>query len=250
VLGDVWLDKLMFIYLRESGTSESPSWKLATRAIETILWSIEPRVSEDARNELINRLPEIRRQIEQALDMLSAFGPSDYKSQLSLIYRLQNKAVAQDSEFSVALDPVVQALQPTEVPVASGFNQPATAHAAAADITTDALPDEAQINLTPHEETALNTLRQAAFGTWFTILMDPDLPPLQVKLSWYSGISGNYMFVNSMGVKALVIKHHELATLLVSGKASIMEQEQQPFVQRTLEMIRRMLGGVHKTGVA
>jgi hypothetical protein len=80
--------------------------------------------------------------------------------------------------------------------------------------------------------------------------MDPDQPPLHVKLSWYSGISGNYMFVNSMGVKALVIKYHKLATLLASGKASIMEQEQQPFIQRTLEMIRRMLGGVHKTGVA
>jgi hypothetical protein len=250
VLGDVWLDKLMFIYLREPGDCDSPSWKLATRAIETILWSIEPRITEDARNELINRLPEIRRQIEQALDMLSAYGTSDYKSQLSLIYSLQNKAVAQNSESGVALDPVDQSLQPSEVPVASGFIQPATAHTAEADIITDALPDEAQIILTPSEEAALNTLRQAAFGTWFTILMDPDQPPLQVKLSWYSGISGNYMFVNSMGVKALVIKHHELATLLASGKASITEQEQQPFIQRTLEMIRRMLGGVHKTGVA
>lgn len=250
VLGDVWLDKLMFIYLRESGASESPGWKLATRAIETILWSIEPRTSEAARNELINRLPEIRRQVEQAFDMLSAYGTSDYKPQLSLIYSLQNKAVAPGSGPGIVLGPVEEALHPADAPVVSGLAHPVLPQPATADISTEALTDENEIKLTPAEEVALNTLRHAAFGTWFTILMDPGQPPLQVKLSWYSGISGNYMFVNSMGVKTLVIKHHELAVMLASGKASIMEHEQQPFIQRTLEMIRRMLGGVHKTGVA
>jgi hypothetical protein len=50
------------------------------------------------------------------------------------------------------------------------------------------------------------------------------------------------MFVNSMGIKVSVMKHSELANLLVSGKAEIMIREQRPLIRRTMEKIRRMLG--------
>jgi hypothetical protein len=253
ILGDVWLDKLMFIYLREPGASESPSWKLATMVIETILWSIEPRTTEDERNELIERLPEIRRQIEQALDMLAAYGTSDYKAQLSLIHHLQNRAIAPEP-VSLAVQPLEestgQTADATGAPAQPDSGQSQQVTAVENEANADATANESAIALTPAEAAALETLRTASFGTWFMIHMDPAQAPLQVKLSWYSGISGNYMFVNSMGIKILVIKHHELASLLASGKATIMEHEQQPFVQRTLERIRRMLGGEQKAGVA
>ena len=49
------------------------------------------------------------------------------------------------------------------------------------------------------------------------------------------------MFVDSMGVKALTRKHHVLAALIASGKVRIIDREQQPFMQRALEAIRRIL---------
>jgi hypothetical protein len=239
-LGDVWLDKLMFIYLREAGATESPAWKLATSSLETILWSIQPRTSDEARGDLAGQLPDIRRQMVRAFEMLSNHGTSDYSAQLDLINRLQDKAVSRTCE-------------PDEEPPESREDTaPSTPEAQA--VVSGATPKPAGTDkpylLTPAEKAALDKLHQTAFGTWFSIQADTDKVAQQLKLSWYSRISGNYMFVDSMGVKAMLIHQHELAMLLVSGNAVILEQDQQPFIQRTLEMIRRMLGGGQKSGTA
>ncbi len=80
------------------------------------------------------------------------------------------------------------------------------------------------------------------FGSWFSIRKDTMHTPVRAKLSWYSGISGNYMFVNSMGIKVAVFKQRELAELLASGQAEILHEEEHPLIQRALQAIRRMLG--------
>ncbi len=54
------------------------------------------------------------------------------------------------------------------------------------------------------------------------------------------------MFVNSMGMRVIVRKQTELATMIATGRASIIQDEQQPLVHRALEAIRRMLGGEQK----
>ena len=54
------------------------------------------------------------------------------------------------------------------------------------------------------------------------------------------------MFVNSMGMRVIVRKQTELATMIATGRASIIQDEQQPLVHRALEAFRRMLGGEQK----
>jgi hypothetical protein len=245
-LGDVWLDKLMFIYLREPGATESPAWKLATGSLETILWSIQPRVSDEARGELADQLPDIRKQTARAFEMLSNHGTSDYSAQLELISRLQDKAVSPEE-----YEPAGETPAPPEAAAstAAGTHAQEAAAVPAPERTWPNGTDKPYL-LTPAEKAAQDKLRKTAFGTWFTMQADPDQLPQQLKLSWYSRISGNYMFVDSMGVKASMIHQNKLAALLVSGNAVILEQEQQPFIQRTLEMIRRMLGGGLKSGTA
>jgi hypothetical protein len=51
------------------------------------------------------------------------------------------------------------------------------------------------------------------------------------------------MFVDGMGMKAGVRKQTELATLMATGKARIIEDEQRPLIHRAMKAIRRMLGG-------
>jgi hypothetical protein len=240
LLGDVWLDKLMFIYLREAGSDSSPSWKLAIRAIETIIWSVQPRTDETTRNELADRLPEIRTQTRQAMEMLDAYGRSDHGTQLALIHHLQDMAIAavQEQELCQDVTKDIAGISADTRP------EPVTATRATVPEPDQHKEHEAEaITLTPAEAAALAALEQVSFGTWFAIRTDRQQLPVHLKLSWYSGISGNYMFVNSMGVKVLMIRHHELASMLVSGAATIMTHEQQPFIQRTLHMIRQMLGG-------
>ena len=87
----------------------------------------------------------------------------------------------------------------------------------------------------------MKQLEKIAFGTWFSIQEDEDALPERVKLTWYSKISKNYMFVNSMGIKTKLRKHTELATMMVAGNARIIQEEKHPLMRRAMEGIRRIL---------
>lgn len=223
MMGDVWLDKLMFIYLREQDGDSSPAWRLAVRTIEDIIWTVEPRHSEDAKAELRARLPVLRKQIEQAFNDLAAYGASDSEAHLKLIADLQEEALN----------------QPVHAPVERAEPDPApeTTEAAAE------IDEEDEVLLSPAAEQALEQLKTVAFGTWFLIQERDDEHPIRVKLSWYSKMSGNFMFVDSMGVRSKVWQQNELAGLLADGKARMLGDSKSPFVMRALKTIRRMLGG-------
>jgi hypothetical protein len=233
LLDDVWQEKLMFIYLREPGAAESESWKLAVQTIETIIWSVEPRTSAAAQTELRERLPEVHKQIELTFETLKAYGNNDSESQLALI---------RDIQEAILRAPVTEpgTPEPVSAPEPLDFRAPEAGQEAASDDENNTEPAAEQ--LSPETEAAFSRLKKVAFGTWFSIQENEDMLPVRVKLSWYSHMSGNYMFVDSMGMKVKVRKHAELATLMATGKARIIQTEQRPLVHRALEAIRRMLG--------
>jgi hypothetical protein len=231
LLHDVWQEKLMFIYLREPESDKSHSWQLAIRTIEAIIWSVEPRTSKKAQSELRKKLPETQKQIEQAVETLHAYGSSETEPQLKLI---------RDTQKAVLHEPVSS-------PKPSSKPHPADSRHSKAD-SKDAIDNENKVeptdeHLSPEIKTAMKELEKIDFGTWFLIQEDEESLPERVKLSWYSLISGNYMFVDSMGIKAKVRKHVELATMMVTGNARISQEEKRPLVHRALEAIRRMLAG-------
>jgi hypothetical protein len=240
LLVDTWIDKLTFIYLREPDSEESTSWRLATQAIEAIIWTVEPRNTDEEREELRKRLPDLRKQIKLSLETLSVYGNNDNEAQLTLIRELQNEATLkteQPAESGPDEDETQDA--PPPAPVASENTESGVDKTA----IHDEIIDDLEARLTPEEEAALSELEQVGFGAWFIIQENEAFPPQKVKLSWYSSISGKYMFVDSMGVRVMMRKHHELATLLATGKARIIDSEQQPFMHRAMEKIRCILGG-------
>jgi hypothetical protein len=93
---------------------------------------------------------------------------------------------------------------------------------------------------------ALAQIEELAFGTWFSFTESEEASPVRLKLSWYSQLSGNYMFVDSMGIRSAVKDRLELATLLADGKATIINNDRPSFVQRALEAVRRALSGNEK----
>jgi hypothetical protein len=233
LLGDVWQEKLMFIYLREPEAGESDSWQLAIQAIEAIIWSVEPRKSLAEQAELRENLPEVQKQIALAFETLDAYGSNDNELQLALITDIQEAILHDPIEESRTSE---QANRPAPL----DFRSPEAG--TEVTIIDEDNTEPAEEQLSPETETALSELQQIAFGTWFSIQEDEDVLPERVKLSWYSQISGNYMFVDGMGMKAEVRKQMELAMLMATGKARIIQTEQLPLVHRALEAIRRMLG--------
>jgi hypothetical protein len=239
LLTDVWTEKLTFIYLREPDSEESTSWRLATQAIETIIWSTEPRNTDEEREELRNCLHDLRKQIALSLETLSVYGNSDNTDQLALIRELQEEAIQKtDQPAAPVADEQETPDSPTSVPAIAETVE----NKVEDEAPHKAIIDDNEARLTPEEEAALAELEQVGFGAWFTIQENKAFPPMKVKLSWYSSISGKYMFVDSMGVRVMTRRHHELATLLASGKARILDSEQAPFMQRAMEKIRQLLG--------
>ncbi len=241
LLDDTWMEKLTFIYLREPDSEESTSWRLATQLIEAIIWSAEPRNTNEEREELRKRLPDLRKQIALSLETLSVYGGSDNHAQLALIRELQD-AARQETEQQHEPQPVdeTQHIPSASRPVTESTES--VAEEAEGEASHQETAEDAEARLSPEEERALSELEQAVFGDWFIIHEYEIAPPKRVKLSWYSSISGNYMFVDSMGVRVMTRKHHELATLLATGKARIINNEPQPFMQRAMEKVRQILG--------
>ncbi|MEN8204899.1 MAG: DUF1631 domain-containing protein [Pseudomonadota bacterium] len=238
MLGDVWRDKLVFIYLREADADQSDIWELATQTIESILWCVEPCSTTEERAVLQKQHKEVYKQIRQSVDTLRAYGTSDTASELSLIRQHMEAAI------STADLPAAPAIKDDE-PAHTSTQQDNTA---AIDQKKERSGSHNDVNeLTPETKAAMAELDTVPFGTWFRIHKDAENTPLRAKLSWYSQLSGNYMFVNSMGIKVAVIKHRELANMLVSGEAEIMVEEQRPLVRRAMETIRHMLGSEQKT---
>lgn len=225
----------MFIYLREPEATESDSWQLAVQTIDAIIWSVEPRSSATEQSELRDRLPDVQKQIELACETLGRYGSTNNESQLALIRDIQEAILRQPVSETSRQQPL--AAQPSDV----------AAEATGIENNTAEPAQEAAVEKpSPEVEAAISELKKIAFGTWFTIQEDEESLPVRHKLSWYSHMSGNYMFVDSMGMRAKVRKQAELATLMATGKARIIEDEQYPLVQRALEAIRRMLGGEQK----
>jgi hypothetical protein len=239
LLNDVWQEKLMFIYLREADAADSDSWDLAVQTVDAIIWSVEPRASIEAQTELRERLPEVQKQIELAFDTLHAYGSTNDESQLALIRDVQ------EAILSAPIKEAPSAEQASDMPHVEAHE---TISSCAPGVSQNADGSETIVEaLTADEQAALTELQQVAFGTWFSIQEDDELLPERVKLSWFSQISGNYMFVNSMGMRTRIRKQSELAILMAAGKASIIQDEQRPLIQRALEAIRRMLGSDRNT---
>ena len=234
LLNEVWQEKLMFIYLREPDAADSDSWHLAVETVDAIIWSVEPRSSIEAIAELRERLPEVQKQIELSFETLDAYGSTNSETQLRQIRDIQEAVL--NAPFEV----------PQTAEAASGVARAETPNAESAG--AQEIPqqeDEAKPaieTLSADQQAALTVLQQVAFGTWFSIQENDEVLPVHLKLSWFSSMSGNYMFVNSMGMRTKIWKQAELANLMAAGKVSIIQDENRPLVQRALEAIRRMLG--------
>ena len=281
VLGDAWLDKLMFIYLREPESEYSTTWSLAIQTIENIVWSVEPRSSDKSRKELQDKLPNLRKKIERAFEMLDAYGASDNAAQLELIRDLQDAALVAPAEdapvpaqakgqelpgksedAAIEATPAADAAEKASADTVATETVPADAVAAekaapdsqpAAENKQDApandknKADKETKRLSPRVKKALAQVEELAFGTWFAFQENEESSPVRLKLSWFSQMSGNYMFVDSMGIKAAVKNRVELATLLANNKVRIINNDKQSFVTRAMEAVRRMLSNNDKT---
>ncbi|MCW8921902.1 MAG: DUF1631 domain-containing protein, partial [Sedimenticola sp.] len=94
---------------------------------------------------------------------------------------------------------------------------------------------------TAEQKALLETVQQTKIGGWFEF-DEPDGKIQRVKLSWYSPVTNNHMFIDRFGNQAFILPTEVLLTKLGKKSARIVEPNRFPFVDQTLKKISKMLG--------
>ncbi len=98
--------------------------------------------------------------------------------------------------------------------------------------------------LNASELTQFGQLRKLPFGTWFDFRMNQQGHTVRRKLSWYSTVTLNCLFVNTRGVKALETSLQQLARDLTRGQVALVEEESGGLIDRAWNSILRTLRGI------
>jgi hypothetical protein len=239
-LEKTWVDKLVFVLLRHPDGEMSDDWKEALRIADEISWAFEPK-DEGEREELEKGLPDLRKAIEEGLASLGGFHQE--KSQV-LFGLLSNADTA-----SMASEQAVKAAKAAEtvVPISDKAKVEAAPSKPAA-ISAEATAKQAEEEEIPEDEEAMmEKLRKIKFGTWFEIKDSQSGELQKVKLSWLSPLTASCMFVDRAGVQTAIKPLRTLAQEILKGESTILEDSSDPFVERTLHAIRRMLQRSLKT---
>ncbi|MEJ2402728.1 MAG: DUF1631 domain-containing protein [Candidatus Thiodiazotropha sp.] len=239
-LEQTWVDKLIFVLLRHPDGEMSEDWNEALRIADEIAWTFEPK-SDKEKQELDQSLPDLRKAIEEGLASLGGFHQEKCKALFQLLNSAESAHLAsleaanlraeQPSESSDLADETPSGLEgvtgrPRLVDVSSGLDE-------------GTIPED--------EEAMMEKLRKIRFGTWFEIRDNQTGGTQKVKLSWLSPLTASCMFVDRAGVQTAIKPLRTLAQEILKGESTILEDSGDPFVERTLHAIRRMLQRSLKT---
>jgi hypothetical protein len=239
-LEKTWVDKLVFVLLRHPDGEMSHDWKEALSIADEIAWAFEPK-DEGEREELEKTLPDLRRAIEEGLATLGGFHQEKSKILFGLLSNAETASMASEQAMKAAratetVVPISEKAKLEAVP-----SEPA---AATPEPTTKKVEDE---EISEDEEAMMEKLRKIKFGTWFEIKDSQSGELQKVKLSWLSPLTASCMFVDRAGVQTAIKPLRTLAQEILRGESTILEDSSDPFVERTLHAIRRMLQRSLKT---
>ncbi len=248
-LEQTWVDKLIFVLLRHPDGEMSDEWKEALRIADEIAWTFEPK-SESETKELENSLPDLRKAIEEGLASLGGFHQEKSKGLFELLSSAKVAKKASDeavttAEKQLAAKAKAEPPQPVEaLPTAAKATMPTQPMEV---VRADMASSSGEEEISEEEEAMMEKLRKIQFGTWFEVADAHGGERRKVKLSWLSPLTASCMFVDRAGVQTAIKPLRTLAQEILSGESKILEDSSDPFVERTLHAIRRMLQRSLKT---
>jgi hypothetical protein len=208
-----WLDRMTLILLRDHEAEQSSTWQESLEIADTLAWAAEANRDIEVKEELRIKLPGLKRQIVKSL---TPFGEPFFAFNDAMFELLS------DYLATGIIDSPADGEQPEKAPP-----KPARKKIA--------IP-----TLSKQEEKIVAQLKNTSFDTWF-LFQDTGMGARELKLSWFSRLTGKFMFVDHYGAKAIIIHIDELASLMYSNKAKIITHAVTPFVDRALKAIRDTL---------
>jgi hypothetical protein len=255
LLQQPWTDLLVFNYLRHGSASES--WRAALDVVQSVVDSTRVDPGRD-RAELEAAHTSLNTEIEAGLNSLGY--DRDHGQRLLQALRdaqqqaLQGEPPKLDTQIYTRVAPPARSAIARQIQHerASQIKQQKTAPQAESPQKSQA--DKSPLQLQPsrpkprhvsrQEKMLAEKLSRVSFGTWFEFRQGMDGPAQRLRLSWYSSISGNYMFVNHSGVKTAVKTLPELLRGMNEGNIIMLDAENKNFFERALSSV---LGKLNKS---
>jgi len=208
-----WSDFLSFVLLRYGDKSES--WTRALQTIDDLLWSIQPKATQDEKS----RQVELESGVTEALEVgFETIGYERAKGRklIEAVSSLQRMAL------------LSRKAEPAPEPMRSKLETMAAEKAG-----------QTLIDLSPataEESKMVDSLKMVEFGTWFEFVGGKRL-----KVAWYNKKTQHYMLVDQQGRKVSLTAGLQLARDMISGKAKVIAGSTKPFFERALENIYHKL---------
>lgn len=217
-----WTDVLVFVLLRHGEQSEQ--WQRDCEVAEQLAWSGTP-LNESGQARLQELRVALLDDLRNGLELLGGHHEDGIRRLLQDLVACQHAVQAKQPQLAERLSPV---LPPSPLGAMLGED----AQLAEQAPIRSKLSSDAQI--------LLKELGNVEFGTWFEFTNGDQRR--QLKLSWFSPTTHNYMFVDHSGQRVAFKPLTVLASEMEQGLVRILPPERSaPLMDRALTAIYRVL---------
>jgi hypothetical protein len=223
-----WLGALENISLQHG--EESEAWSQAVATLEDLVWSVQPKKTNEDRRHLVALLPSLLKRMSAGMHEVP--WPAEQRERFMTNLVEAHAAAVKPALAAVPLPTVAvaeQAKAEAEIAKAAG-DEAAAAKAeqlAAAMEQAEPAPPEPEPEV--FDDQFLEIAQSLERGMWIEFESE-DGQLAFAKLAWISPLRGTYLFTNRQGQKALSMTAEELATRFRSDSARLVEAE--PLIDR------------------
>lgn len=209
LIEDGWKQSLRLRLIQKG--EDSQEWQTSLNLIKQLLASVKLKESEEERQQLLELVPGLHKEIQQYLQT-TPITPNTLAVLMKALQRCHVKILNGDP----ILENELKYFSAETAPEPSKIDDP-----------------QKRVELQMYSNaTALEKVKKLKIGTWVDI-QEPDKAPRRIKFSWRSNLTKRCLFVTSKGVKAAEWSEQELAAMFEKGEASILDQSK-PLMDRAL----------------
>jgi hypothetical protein len=209
LIEDGWKQSLRLRLIQKG--KESEDWHASLNLIKQLLSSVKPRNSDEERQQLLELVPGLHKEVQQYLQS-TPITPNTLAVLLKALQRCHIKILNGDE----ILENELRRFDTKTGPERGKTEDP---------ITRVELQMYSSAN-------AIEKVKRLKVGTWIDI-QEPDKAPRRIKFSWRSDFTKRCLFVTSKGIKAAEWSEQELAAMFEKGEASVLDQSK-PLMDRAL----------------
>jgi hypothetical protein len=209
---------------------ESEPWTMGVTTLEDLVWSVQPKKTNEDRRHLVALLPSLLKRMSAGMHEVP--WPAEQRERFMTNLVEAHAAAVKPALAAVPLPTVAvaeQAKAEAEIAKAAG-DEAAAAKAeqlAAAMEQAEPAPPEPEPEV--FDDQFLEIAQSLERGMWIEFESE-DGQLAFAKLAWISPLRGTYLFTNRQGQKALSMTAEELATRFRSDSARLVEAE--PLIDR------------------